>query len=371
MMTNAQKAQKAYNKSVHKVSMTETDKAYYAEPLSPMSIRGQHVWVEDHLIPAISPAKIVDAVYDQNGLDASVSGDRGIIQYKEVQMTFVSTVGNSFSIPDEYRAIGFREHDGQYAPEFWNTLTNQQIPFGTAGMEFDADGGILWFVDGRPASIFNVTAKYWRYIGRAASELSESQLGLSTITYPIHIGNSDLSIDASGTVVTMPHNLNSDDLHWKLRKGNEQVYPQSFIEIDNNNASITLNPIPLVQDNVTMKLTKIGASDDTSTTPIAGSIDALLEKVAATTVLGNTYNIDWNSYGHHDIILTQATTLTQSNIPPVGFTQTITMKVSGGYALDITTLGTIQDGAVVDGGQDVQIVTQSWNNGSAYTVINS
>ena len=52
--------------------------------------------------------------------------------------------------------------------------------------------------------------------------------------------------------------------------------------------------------------------------------NSLLEKSKNGSVSGGSYFLIWDSYGNHDIILTQNTEILQGDIPPVGYSQVIT-----------------------------------------------
>ncbi len=155
MITNEQKAEKAYKKSVQGVATTANDKAYNAEPNSPRTVRAQHVWAQDNLIPTIKPTPVANRIYDKDGLNVEDTGAEGIIEYKEVQMEQVIGASDSFIIPgSEHKALNYNEYDGLYAPEFWDMNANTQIPFGLNGMEWDAEAGVLWFIGGKPSTLY-------------------------------------------------------------------------------------------------------------------------------------------------------------------------------------------------------------------------
>ena len=98
--------------------------------------------------------------------------------------------------------------------------------------------------------------------------------------------------------------------------------------------------------------------------------NSLLEKSKNGSVSGGSYFLDWNAYGNHDIILTQNTEILQGDIPPVGYSQVITLNVIGDFALTLPVEWVIKNGGVYDGVNGSQIVVQSWDNGNFYTVIN-
>ena len=88
------------------------------------------------------------------------------------------------------------------------------------------------------------------------------------------------------------------------------------------------------------------------------------------TLTGSTYNVDWETFGNHDITLTQNTTITQSNIPPIGVSKTITMYFTGEFSLDLPVEWVIQNGGSYVGDVRTQVVIQSWDNGNYQTAIN-
>ena len=97
---------------------------------------------------------------------------------------------------------------------------------------------------------------------------------------------------------------------------------------------------------------------------------SLIEKSKNGSVSGGSYFLIWGSYGNHDIILTQNTEILQGDIPPVGYSQVITLNVIGDFALTLPTEWVIKNGGTYDGVNGSQIVVQSWDNGNFYTVIN-
>ena len=98
--------------------------------------------------------------------------------------------------------------------------------------------------------------------------------------------------------------------------------------------------------------------------------NSILEKSKNGSVSGGSYFLIWDSYGNHDIILTQNTEILQGDIPPVGYSQVITLNVIGDFALTLPVEWVIKNGGVYDGVNGSQIVVQSWDNGNFYTVIN-
>ena len=89
------------------------------------------------------------------------------------------------------------------------------------------------------------------------------------------------------------------------------------------------------------------------------------------TNVSGSYDIDWSLASNWELTLTAATTLTESNLPSVGFEKTITLYVSGDFAFTLP-IGWVVVSGVYDGVNGSQIVVQVRNNTSIkyHTVIN-
>ncbi|BBI90683.1 hypothetical protein HYO65_gp291 [Tenacibaculum phage PTm1] len=254
-ISNNQKAEKAYKKTVFGVSMTADDKSYYTEPQSPNSVRSKYIWLDDGLVPNTAPASpVIDKIYDKNGVDVVTSGLQGVIQYKEVVMTQVVGSPNAFSIPDNF-AIPFNEFDGKYAPVFVNNTTSVVIPFGLNSMEFDASAGVLYFVDGKPTNITSVKIKYWKYVGRTLNSVATNLGVLSVTEFPLHASAPNCSV--TGNVLTLTHNLKTTTTYWKILKGKQVIFPSTVEETDLNTFKITFDPMVTAGDNVKIQISKL------------------------------------------------------------------------------------------------------------------
>lgn len=86
--------------------------------------------------------------------------------------------------------------------------------------------------------------------------------------------------------------------------------------------------------------------------------------------ISGSYTIDWSDYSNWDLTLTGNTTITETNIPTNATEKTITIYVVGDFALTLPTQWVVKNSGVYDGVNGSQIVVQSWNNGTYYTVIN-
>lgn len=256
-LTTAQKAEKAYKKSVLGVAMTADDKSYYTEPASPLTAKSTNIWIDDDKIPAVAPTPVAGATYDENGVDIAISGLPGIIQYIEVDMLQIPGAPNSFKTPaTENDAISFIDFDGEYAPVFVDNATSQVIPVGLNNMEFDAASGTLTFYSGKPSALNSVKAKYWRYVGRKLSSLKAALEGNVVITaFPIYNGAPNTSL--AGNTFTLTHNKNTTEFTWSLLEGNKFINPTSLVVIDANNIEITLESVPTELDNVVLKFIEL------------------------------------------------------------------------------------------------------------------
>jgi hypothetical protein len=130
-----------------------------------------------------------------------------------------------------------------------------------------------------------------------------------------------------------------------------------------NTERLHINELGNVGINTTNPQAKLDVSGDLRT-------DSLLEKSKNGSVSGGSYFLIWDSYGNHDIILTQNTEILQGDIPPVGYSQVITLNVIGDFALTLPVEWVVKNGGTYDGVNGSQIVVQSWDNGNFYTVIN-
>lgn len=254
-ITTDQRAEKAHKKAALGVAMTNVGKVYYTEPASPNTAKAAYTWLDDAKIPATAPSSpVIDREYDEDGNNASTSGKQELIQYKEVTMTPVAGSPSSYIIPNENYAIAFNELNGAYAPVFLNAANDAVIPFGSNGMEFDSNAGVLYFIDGNPSGVTSVKIRYWKYVGRTMATSIDALSGttIATTSFTIYDGASNISV--SGNVATITHNANSSNLYWKLTENNVEILPESIVETSNNVLTITLNPFPIQTDNVVLKI---------------------------------------------------------------------------------------------------------------------
>ena len=86
--------------------------------------------------------------------------------------------------------------------------------------------------------------------------------------------------------------------------------------------------------------------------------------------VSGVYSLDWDEFSNWDLTLTSSTTIREINMPILGKEKTITIYVVGDFALTLPIQWVIQNGGVYDGVSGSQIVVQSWDNGTYYTVIN-
>ena len=100
------------------------------------------------------------------------------------------------------------------------------------------------------------------------------------------------------------------------------------------------------------------------TTSELPSTDSLTQSI------NGTFNIDWDAYSNWDLTITGNTTISQTNTPIAGKEKTITIYVVGDFALELPPEWVVKNAGVYDGVNGSQIVVQSWNNGTYYTVIN-
>lgn len=253
-ISNEQKAEKAYKKVVLGVAMTANNKSYYTEPISPTSVRDpKNVWLDAADIPVTAPVTpVASTIYDKNGVDVVTSGLPGVIQYIDTVMTAVQGSNDSFMLTNEHATIAFNSINGQYAPQFIDNSTGDPIPFGLNAMEYDIDAGVLFFVEGKPAGLTAVRIKYWRYVGRTFSDVIPV-LGNSSFTSE-DLLTTNGKLVFIGNDVTFTHNLNTDKIFWKFKKGNEVIFPSTIIENSNNVATFTFIPAIADVDNVKVEL---------------------------------------------------------------------------------------------------------------------
>ena len=113
--------------------------------------------------------------------------------------------------------------------------------------------------------------------------------------------------------------------------------------------------IPIVQNGETKKV----------------NYSEFLNNNSLTQNISGTFNIDFSLYSNFYLTQTANTVLTFTNNPIAGKEKTITIYISGDFALTLPTEWIIKNGGTYDGVNGSQIVVQSWDNGNYYTVINN
>ena len=203
-----------------------------------------------------------------------------------------------------------------------------------------------------------------------------------------------LNIDASGTALSVPNggaNFSSIQLNDNkvLKLGTQTAEngfsptmlfstgTQTYLDLGNLDSNLFIRDR---SDASTIRFTfqksagrlGINTTDPQAKLDVNGDLrtHSLLEKSKNGSVSGGSYLLDWNAYGNHDIIITQNTEIMQGDIPPLGYSQVITLNIIGDYALTLPTEWEIKNGGTYDGVNGSQIVVQSWDNGNFYTVIN-
>ena len=203
-----------------------------------------------------------------------------------------------------------------------------------------------------------------------------------------------LSIDATGTALTVPNGISDFnriqlDSNKFLRLGTSNsgngfnptilfnTGSNSYLDLASSDSSFSIrdkedfNSIRFTFTRTSGRL-GINTTNPQAKLDVNGDLrtDSLLEKSKNGSVSGGSYFLIWDSYGNHDIILTQNTEILQGDIPPVGYSQVITINVIGDFALTLPVEWEVKNGGVYDGVNGSQIVVQSWDNGNFYTVIN-
>ena len=98
---------------------------------------------------------------------------------------------------------------------------------------------------------------------------------------------------------------------------------------------------------------------------ITDTSDFLFENLTTT----GSQDIDWSLYGTWNLVLTGITTLTESNLPTGTATKTITLYVTGDFALTLPAGWVVKSG-VYDGTVDNQIVVEFIKTGVYWVYIN-
>ena len=122
-------------------------------------------------------------------------------------------------------------------------------------MHFDNESGILLFTEGIPAGLTTVVIKYWKYEGKTLKDGLDTD-GPQLNDFQIFIGATGVTAIDS-TNVKLNHALDADNLIWKMTVGGNLLYPENIIKLDKDNIQITLDPIPVSDDNVAIHLTKL------------------------------------------------------------------------------------------------------------------
>lgn len=191
-------------------------------------------------------------------------------------------------------------------------------------------------------------------------------------------GNVVSSENGNGTQAWVLANDSSANYFWLKRRDNgegikivfeDSSFPDGYMQMVNSNFRFRLGATAVQETNYPFYINTKSLFGEL--VKVKNAIESEGETSNTETLASGIYNVDWSKEGNHDITLTQNTTITQSNIPGVNISKTITIYVKGDFALTLPTQWVIKNGGTYDGIKGSQIVIQSWDNGKYYTAINN